>query len=297
MKGAAETRGAPALSRRQSLQKAAKAIEAATGSEEAYLEAEILLCHALRIDRVELYRSLDRPLGPADAGDFEALVARRCEHEPTAYLTGRREFFGLDFEVTPAALIPRPETETLVDAVITFAEKQRARPLTIADIGVGCGTIAVALARTLPSARMIAIDASPGALSLARRNARRQGVADRIDFRGGHLLSPLTEPVDVIATNLPYVRTADWESLPPEIRDWEPRAALDGGKDGLRVIESLLRQAHAYLSPGGALFAEIGDDQASAVAAIVRQAFPGAEIAVKKDLAGHDRVVVIRTAR
>jgi release factor glutamine methyltransferase len=281
------------------LRDAARRIEAATGSDESHLEAELLLCHRLGVSREILYTRLNDPLDESLTQAFVNLIARRCNHEPTAYTIGRREFFGLKFEVTPAALIPRPETETLVEAVVSFArgsESGRAGPpIRIADVGAGCGNIAVSVAHALPAARVVATDLSPEALALAARNAQKHLAADSIEFRHGDLLSPLTEPVDVIAANLPYVRTADWKALPPEIRNWEPRSALDGGPDGLRIIDRLLREAPAYLNPGGALFAEIGDDQATAVTVIAREAFPDADIEVKQDRAARDRVLVVRT--
>jgi release factor glutamine methyltransferase len=278
------------------LLKAAQCIYRETRSDEASLEAELLLCHALSIDLARLYQRLNDPIGDS-VKTFGGYLDRRCAHEPTPYIIGRREFFGLDFEVSPAALIPRPETETLVEAVIDFANEQlHGVPFTMADIGVGCGTIAVAVAEALPDARVIAVDESTHALALASRNAERHGLAGRIDFRCGDLLDPLGEPVDIIAANLPYVTTADWAKLPPEIRDHEPRAALDGGTDGLRVIERLLREAPAHLRAGGALFAEIGDDQGGAAAKIARQTFPSAGVDVLPDLSGRDRLLVIKVA-
>jgi len=282
---------------RAALREGERLIRDATASEEARLEAELLLCHALRISRERLYQGLDEELSGGAATAYRLLVERRCEHEPTAYIVGGREFYGLEFEVTPAALIPRPETETLVELVIGFARERFADGhFTVVDVGAGCGTIAVALAYSLPEIRVIGIDQSEEALVLSRRNAARHGVAPRIEFREGDLLEPLRAPVDVIAANLPYVTTADWEALPPEIRDYEPRQALDGGPDGLREIERLLQAAPANLNPGGALFTEIGDEQGSAAAAIAREAFPSAEVDVLPDLTGRDRVLVVKPA-
>ncbi len=295
---------------------------AAAGSDEAALEAELLLEHALGLDRVHFYQRLAEELTPQQAERFRALLDRRLAHEPTAYILGHREFFGLELEVTPAAIIPRPETETLVELVIAFArERFGEAAFTMADVGAGGGAIAVAVAHELPQAQVIAIDVSPEALALAERNARRQGVAGRIRFVQGDLLEPLRSPstrsppirigalrlrvsggVDVIAANLPYVRTADWKRLPPEIRDHEPRGGLDGGPDGLRLIERLVEQAclpagrrRRHLKPGGALFVEIGDDQGQATSQLARGAFPGAAVEVKPDLAGLERVLVLRT--
>jgi release factor glutamine methyltransferase len=269
---------------------------AEAGSEEASLEAELLLAHALNTDRTHLYQRLreEPPSGAADA--FEALLRRRLAHEPTAYILGRKEFYGLELEVAPAAIIPRPETETLVELALEFVRTCEAGPgVRVVDVGVGCGAIAVALAVNLPQAEIIANDVSPDALALARRNADRHGVADRIRFLEGDLLGPVDTPVNVIAANLPYVRTGDFEAGPPEIRDHEPRLGLDGGPDGLRIIERLLRQAPSRLRPGGALFVEIGEEQGEAARKLAAQSFLEARIEVQRDLSGLDRVLVVRT--
>ena len=282
---------------REALHRAAAAL-AAAGSDEAALEAELLLAHALGTDRTHLYQRLSDDLPPDAAAAFEALLRRRLAHEPTAYIVGHREFFGLEFEVAPAAIIPRPETETLVELVLAFVSERGLAAPRIADVGVGCGAIAVSLAVSLPRAEILAVDVSPDALALARRNAERHGVAGRIDFREGDLLAPLqgsSRRVDVIAANLPYVRSADFEASPPEIRGHEPRLGLDGGRDGLRLIDRLLRDAPAYLKPGGALFAEIGEEQGEAALSLARPCFPQAQIEVKPDLSGLDRVLVVRT--
>jgi release factor glutamine methyltransferase len=262
------------------------------GSDEAALEAELLMRHALGVDRAHLYERLQDPLDAVRLAEYRALLERRLAHEPTAYIIGDREFFGLDFEVSPAALIPRPETETLVEMVIAYA-RERAGPLNIADVGVGAGTIAVALAHELADVRIVATDTSQGALDLARRNAERHGIANRIDFRLGDLLAPIEAPVDVIAANLPYVTTELWEAMPPEIREHEPRAALDGGADGLDVVRRLLADAPAHMAPGGALFCEIGDWQGEAVRNLAANAFPDARVEVHLDLAGRDRVLAL----
>jgi len=269
---------------------------AQAGSDEASLEAELLLTHALGLDRVHLYQRLRDELPPEREQSYHVLLERRLAHEPTAYIVGHKEFYGLDFQVTPAAIIPRPETETLVELVVAFVRERSAdEPFTLVDVGVGCGAIAVAVAHELPQAQVIATDVSPEALALAQRNAERHGLSQRIRFLQGDLLEPLETPVDIVAANLPYVPTADWERLPPEIRAHEPRSGLDGGPDGLRLIERLLRQAPRYLKPGGALFVEIGDEQGQAASALAREAFPNAQVEVKPDLSGLDRVLVVRT--
>ncbi len=279
---------------RDVLQRGERLIEA-LGSDEARLEAELLLGKALRLDRVQLYQRLDDELTASQQQAYHRLLNRRLEHEPAAYILGHKEFFGLEFDVSPAAIIPRPETETLVELAIAFARERFAgSPLTVVDVGTGCGAIAVSLVRSLPQAQIIAIDVSPEALVLAARNAERDRVSrERISFLRGDLLDPLGEPVDVIAANLPYVPMADCGALPPEIRDHEPRGGLDGGADGLRLINLLLRQAPRHFRPGGGLFVEIGDEQARAAIEIARAAFPHGVIDVKHDLAGRDRVLVV----
>ncbi len=264
-------------------------------SEEATLEAELLLAHALNTDRTHLYQRLRDELPPRAESAFDALLQRRLAHEPTAYILGHKEFYGLEFDVTPDAIIPRSETETLVELVLDCARSASAREMRIADIGVGCGAIAVALAVNLSETEIIAIDISPQALDLAHRNAQRHAVGDRILLLEGDLLEPLDTPVDLITANLPYVRTADFEAAPPEINKHEPRLGLDGGPDGLRLIERLLRDAPPHLKPGGALFAEIGDKQGEAARALAAVAFPQARIEVKQDLSRLDRVLVVRT--
>jgi release factor glutamine methyltransferase len=260
-------------------------------SEEASLEAELLLSHALGTDRTHLFQRLSDELSHDAESAFDALIQRRLAHEPTPYILGRKEFYGLDFEITPAAIIPRPETETLVELVLAFvraipASRSRLRVL---DAGVGCGAIAVSLAVNLPpSVDVAATDVSPEGLALARRNAERHSVADRIRFLEGDLLQPLDGPVDVIAANLPYVRTGDFDGGPPEIREHEPRLGLD-------LIRRLLRDAPSHLKPGGALFAEIGDRHGKATRALATDAFPTAHIDVKQDLSGLDRVLVVGT--
>ena len=263
-------------------------------SDEPELEAELLLRHCLGVDRASLYRLLTAELSEEEQLRFRELVRRRLIHEPTAYIIGRKEFFSLDFEVTPEAIIPRPETELLVELAIEVAqENPSAQALHIADVGTGCGAIAVALAIALPEAKIAAIDSSAEALALAKRNARRHSVDRRIRFISGDLLKTLNERVNVIVANLPYVTTADWKALPPEIREHEPRLALDGGEDGLRVIERLLQQAPGRLTPSGVLLAEIGHNQGRAAKAAARTVFAQAAVKIVPDLAGRDRVLAV----
>jgi release factor glutamine methyltransferase len=255
---------------------------------DAPLEAELLLRHALDIDRVQLYLELERELTPKQEETFRRLLECRLNGEPAAYITGRREFYGLDFAVNPAVLIPRPESELLVEKALSIAEN---RPLfTIADIGTGSGAIAVSLAANLPKTVIYATDISAAALKVTRLNCRKHGVADRVRLLEGDLLEPLPEPVDLIVANLPYVRSSELNPEP------EPLLALDGGADGTESIEQLCRQAGGKLKSGGWLLLEIGQGQREAVTAILHNIFPGGKVEVFPDLAGIDRLVVLNLA-
>lgn len=270
----------------------ARRLEAA-GIDDAHLEAEVLLSHALRIDRAHLLARLHDSI-PQEAGAaFEALIARRLRHEPLAYITGHREFFGLEFSCGPGALIPRQETELLVEIALDEI-RTRGPEIRVVDVGTGTGAIAVAIAVNAPGTHITAIDASAGALALARLNAEAHRVADRIALRTGDLLQGLGG-FDLIVANLPYVAAPDWDSLAPEIRLWEPRESLVGGERGTEVIERLLDHAPAHLAPAGVVAAEIGDTQAGELRAYARACFPDAEIHVRTDLAGLDRALVVRT--
>jgi release factor glutamine methyltransferase len=268
------------------------------GIEDAGLEAEVLLRFILNTDRAHLYQHLNSPLADDAMNQLYRLVRRRLSHEPSAYITGHREFYGLDFQVNRDVLIPRPETETLVEAAIELAGQLGPRDadgepaVQIADIGTGSGAVAIALAVNLPSAHIFATDISPAALEVARANAERHGVGERIEFLQGDLLEPLRTPVHLIVANLPYVRTEDWRELPAELRLHEPRLALDGGDDGLDLIRRLFNEAPRVLAPGGAICLEFGTGQQNAILAIARASF--ASVTIRPDLAGRPRVLVAR---
>lgn len=253
------------------------------------LEAEILLACALGIRRIDLYVRHDQIVDDAGRARFRDMVRRRQEGSPTAHIVGKKEFYSLDFAVSPATLIPRPDTELLVDEALRLA-KTIPSPL-IADIGTGTGCVAVALAHRLPKARIVAVDISPEALETARGNATRLGVSERVEFRLGDLLSPLAglRP-DLIVSNPPYIPTGDIAGLEPGVRDHEPALALDGGTDGLRVIERLAAQALPLLAPGGRLLVEIGAGQEDGARGVFTRAGFVVE-AVLKDGGGHPRVV------
>jgi release factor glutamine methyltransferase len=260
------------------------------------LEAEVLLQHALGFDRTQLYQHLRDEMPPDKEAAYHDLIWRRLCGEPTPYIIGRVDFYDIELTLAPIAAIPRPETELLVEEALALAgERLQDTPsLTIVDVGTGCGAIALALATHLPSAQIIATDISPAALALAQGNAERLGPTSPLRFLCGDLLDPLEQPVDIVVANLPYVRSDDWERLPVEIRCYEPREALDGGPDGLRVIERLLRQAPPLLRSNAALLLEIGYDQGPAVVALASEVFPKATVEVKKDLASLDRLIVIQ---
>jgi release factor glutamine methyltransferase len=236
------------------------------------------------------------PLAPDVGGELEALLARRLAHEPVACITGHKEFYGLDLLCSPAALIPRPETELVVELALDFlrsSPKSRDPGPIAIDLGTGNGAIAVALAANAPEVRVVASDTSRDALLLARENARQQAVEGRIDFVQGDLLSLLRGPVDLIVANLPYVPTAEYAALPPEIREHEPETALHAGPAGTELIERLLTQAPGVLAPGGLLLAEHGWAQGERLRAAGSASFPDARIETKRDLAGIERVLVV----
>ena len=266
------------------------------GIEDAEIEAELLLRHVLQLDRAYLFLRLPERLTVEQETEFQELVARRLAHTPSAYLTGRREFYSLSFAVGPGVLIPRPETAPGVEAALEFGRLllRKQERVTFVDVGTGSGAIALAVAKHLPAVRVLATDVSAAALAMADLNAKRLRLAGRVTLLPGDLLDPLTEPVQIIAANLPYIPTQRWTALQPEVRDHEPRLALDGGPDGLRVIDRLLAAVPRHLSPDGAIILEIDDDQGTALRSLVAERLPGAEVEVRADLAGRDRVAVIR---
>ncbi len=267
------------------------------GIDDPDLEADVLLRHALGLgaDRAHLLAMLHDDLPSATVAQFEELLARRLRREPTAYITGHREFYGLDLLCSPAALIPRPETELLVDVALQWLERhpRLAQTPLVVDVGTGNGALAVALAANRADASVVAIDTSSDALRLARENAGRHGVADRVAFVQGDLLTPLRHPADVIVANLPYVSARDWEGLAPEINRYEPKGALVGGPSGTELILRLLAQAPGTMKQRSLLVCEIGDTQGEALQAAATTAFPEARIEVRPDLAGLDRALYV----
>ncbi len=274
---------------RDALRAAAARLRAA-GAESPRLDAELLLAEAAGAGRAWLHAHPEAAVAPGAARRFAAMIERRARREPIAYILGRKAFRRIELAVDRRVLIPRPETELLVEAALEL------RPLSVLDVGTGSGAIALAIADELPEARVLGLDSSAGAIEVARANARRLGLADRAEFRvvpadGLGLLSAVAPPAaggyDLVVANLPYVAGAEWAGLPPEIRDWEPREAVVAGPDGLGAIRALL----AAPPPCRAIALEVGISQAEAVAELVRGAgFPLAER--RRDLAGIERAVV-----
>lgn len=264
----------------------------ARGSESPRLDAEVLLSHVRGCPRIALYTAFDTPVPDAEKTRFRELVRRRGAGEPVAYLVGNREFFSLSFTVNPAVLVPRPETEGLVVRVIDLCRAAEA-PRRVLDVGTGSGAIAIAVAKHVPAVHVVATDISAAAIEVARGNATRHGVAERIEFFVQDLV-PEGGPWDVVVSNPPYVREDEFDALPPDVRLYEPRAALVSGPTGIEVVSRLAAAAAAALTPGGWLCVEISPTVAAAAASCLA-ARP--ELAIEptlKDLAGLPRIVQAR---
>jgi release factor glutamine methyltransferase len=269
----------------------ATASEALAPSASARRDAEMLLMHVTGRDRAYLLTHPEAPLSSEEQARFDSAIARRAAHEPIQYITGTQEFYGLAFAVTPAVLIPRPETEHLVEAALErIAPQERAR---IADVGTGSGAIAVVLAHYRPLAQVTALDIAPAALAVARANAERHHVADRIRFVASDLLAAVASepPFDLIAANPPYVPESECASLEPQVRDWEPATALFAGPDGLDAYRRLIPQARALLKPYGWLLMEIGHGQEAALRSLLAR---WREVEFIADLQGIPRVAVAK---
>jgi len=275
------------------------------GSETARLDAEVLVAHVVTGSRMALYTQHDRPLTEDERTRLRALVRRRGSGEPVAYLTGEREFWSLPFQVDRRVLVPRPETEVLIEECLapwrpaTEGAAPPPPPTCVADIGTGSGAIAVVLARELPGAPAVfAVDADEDALAVARANVARHGLADRVSLRAGRLLEPLADggPLDLVAANLPYIPSRAMPRLPRTVRDFEPHRALDGGEDGLALVRPCVAQARERLLPGGWLVLELSG--AKQVAAVRAEALAAGydQAYVRTDYAGRERVLRLRRA-
>ncbi len=258
------------------------------------LDARLLLEHVIGQTHSYLIAHSDESLTTEQESNFLALLARAEQLEPIPYLIGIAPFYGLDFVVTPAVLIPRPETEMIVDHVLRWSGARQ--DVVIVDVGTGSGCIAITLAHHLPQAGVVAIDIASDALAVARRNAARLG-ADHIRFIEGDLLDPIDSKVDIVIANLPYIADDEWTSVSDGVKWYEPEGALRGGPDGLDYFRRLIPTAAQKLNPGGLLLLEVGWRQGDAVRRLARESFPRSEIAILPDFAGYDRLVAVEALR
>ncbi|MHB0871394.1 MAG: peptide chain release factor N(5)-glutamine methyltransferase [Chloroflexota bacterium] len=259
-------------------------------------EARLLMAETLGSSRAWVIAHPEAEVPPDRRLTFLSYVARRAAHEPEAYIVGRREFYGLEFEVGPAVLIPRPETELLVDHALASADlllAAKGRELLAVELGTGSGAVAIVLAMRRPGLRVVAVEESEAALSMARANATLHNVADRIEFREGDLLDGVRERIDLLVANLPYIPTGEIDSLMPDVRDYEPREALDGGPDGTAVIRRALEQAVDLVDRPASLLFEIGDGQGDRLTAVARGLYPNAAVQILRDYAGLERILSI----
>lgn len=255
------------------------------------LDAELLIADALDIDRMRIYLDHHKPLQPEELSRIRARVARRGRHEPVAYITGSRGFWTIDLDVDRRVLVPRPDTERLVErALARIAGREAPR---VCDVGCGSGAIALAIAHDVADARVIGVDRSADALAVSRANADKLGLGARVEWREGDLLAPVAgePPFDIVASNPPYIPSGDIDRLMPDVARYEPRAALDGGPDGLDIIRRLIPQAADALAPGGALLVEIGHDQGPAARALAEADGRFDEVKIVQDYGRRDRVL------
>jgi release factor glutamine methyltransferase len=278
----------------QALQQSAYVLSA-NGIEDSHIDARMLLGHAANLSPVQIYTEPEQTLSREEKDKLQKLIRRRLQHEPTAYILKHKEFYGIDFYVDSRVLIPRPETEILVDAALKFAGSRRylTGPLLVADIGTGCGAIAISLALNLPGSKVYATDLSSSALEVAKLNCENHKVTEQVTLLSGNLLQPLPEPVDLILANLPYIKNSELPNLSPEIAKFEPRMALDGGRNGLDYIRQLLEQVKEQINTGGCLLLEIGRNQEKDVSRLIHSCLNRVNIEYIEDLNGIKRVVKI----
>ncbi|HAL46768.1 MAG TPA: peptide chain release factor N(5)-glutamine methyltransferase [Dehalococcoidia bacterium] len=271
---------------------------------DAAIEAEVLVRLAVRKDRARYFASLQEPLGAEQSTALDELVQRRLGGEPLGYIVGSREFYGMDFQVDSRVLIPRPETELLVDLALGFLAERKAAlrsecgtggrsPVTVADVCTGSGAVGIAIAASAQDVRVIATDISADAIDVAAANATAHSVLDRVELRLGDLLGPIPEALDLIVVNPPYIPSANWEALPSDVK-MEPRMALDGGDDGLDIFRNLLKQGANRLAPNGAMFVELMPEQIENADRAARKLFEKAVVGSMQDLSGNPRVLTIQ---
>ncbi len=263
------------------------------GVDSPRLSAELLLSHVLGLKRIELYTQYNKVVPQEQLTQLRGLVKRAGEHEPVAYLVGRTEFYSIECEVTPDCLIPRPETELLVQRSIELLRK-RTGPQSVCDLCTGCGIIAVAIAKNVPDVKVMATDISEPALTVAAKNTEKHKLGEKIELRHGDLFEPLVPQLDVfdlIVCNPPYVSAAEYEALDRNVKEYEPRIALYAGPDGLDLYRRIVEKVDQFLKPDGVLLLEIGYQQGPAVRELLEQTKSFSQIRVDKDLQSHDRVV------
>ncbi len=265
------------------------------GIDSSRLDTEVLLAHVFGKDRVYLYTHYDRPLSSQERDAFRALVKRRAKREPVAYILGEKEFYGRSFKVTPDTLVPRPETEHLIDGVLKWVAERRAEgamtsPCRILDIGTGTGCIAITLAAELAEVEVVAVEISEATLAVARENARTLGLGEAIQFREGDLFAPVAgERFDIVVSNPPYVEETVRETLQPEVTEFEPAGALFAGADGMEIIRRLIPGSLEHLVPGGLLAVEFGSSQRAAMEEEMGKAWT--QFWIEQDLQGHPRAL------
>ena len=265
------------------------------GIDDASAEAEILLGHVLGMSKTQLYTEPEKVLTSTEISQLWSLIQRRLNHEPTAYILGHCEFYGIDLVLDCHTFIPRPETELLVEQAVELAQRifRPGKGITIADIGTGCGAIAVCLALALPQAEIYATDVSAPALHVAEMNCRRHAVNRQVKLLQGNSLEPLSQPVDMIVANLPYIKDCEIADLDAEIIDFEPTAALAGGLEGLDIMQKVLEQMPGKLNYGGCFLLEIGQGQGRQATSLINNHFQQASIELISDLSGIERVVKV----
>jgi release factor glutamine methyltransferase len=265
------------------------------GIDDASAEAELLLGHVLGMSKTQLYTEPEKLLTSTEISQLWSLIQRRLNHEPAAYILGHCEFYGIDLYIDCHTFIPRPETELLLEQAVELAHhiSQSGKRITIADVGTGCGAIAISLALALPQAKIYATDISASALQVAEMNCRRHAVSSQVELLQGNLLEPLSQPVDMIVANLPYIKDCEFKDLSPEIINFEPTTALAGGEDGLDKIQQILGQMPGKLNDGGCFLLEIGKGQGREVASLIKSYFPQASIELISDLGDIERVVKV----
>ena len=275
------------------LHNAAKALEAAD-IPSARLDAEVLLSFCLGCDRLEFYKNPDKTVSETELSAFISLIARRLQWEPVAYITGRKEFWSFSLEVNDSVLIPRPDTEILVEEALDICNNFTSLDMRILDIGTGSGAIALALASEIEGVKVVATDISAPAIPLAQKNTAASGLTERIDFRQGNLFEPVEGLFDIIVSNPPYIAAGDYEELPASVKAFEPRVALLAGVSGLEFYEKLIYSAPEYLKKNGWLLLEIGDKQEAGVRSILEASGFYESVILRRDYAGLPRVIKAR---